>query len=53
MAQVIIVIIILSLVGVYWIYILLIDSGCFKGNFQYTPALEKGMAIHCREEKCI
>ena len=31
MAQVIFVIIILSLVGVYWIYILSIDSRCLEG----------------------
>ena len=35
--------------GVYWIYILSIHHGCLKGNFQYTTALEKGMAIHCLE----
>ena len=35
--------------GVYWIYILSIHPGCLKGNFQYTPALEKRMAIHCLE----
>ena len=35
--------------GVYWIYILSIHLGCLKGNFQYTPALEKIMAIHCLE----
>ena len=27
--------------GVYWIYILSIHPSCLKGNFQYTPALEK------------
>ena len=35
--------------GVYWIYTLSIHPGCLKGNFQYTPALEKRMAIHCLE----
>ena len=35
--------------GVYWIYILSIHPGCLRGNFQYTPALEKRMAIHCLE----
>ena len=33
----------------YWIYILSIHPGCLRGNFQYTPALEKRMAIHCLE----
>ena len=35
--------------GVYWIYILSIHPGCLRGDFQYTPALEKRMAIHCLE----
>ena len=35
--------------GVYWIYILSIYPGCLKGNFQYTPTLEKRMAKHCLE----
>ena len=35
--------------GVYWTYILSIHPDCLKGNFQYTPALEKRMAIHCLE----
>ena len=33
--------------GVYWIYILSILPGYLGCNFQYTPALEKRMAIHC------
>ena len=39
--------------GVYWIYILSIHPGCLRGNFQYTPALEKRMAIHCLESRWI
>ena len=35
--------------GVYWIHILSIPPGCLKGNFQYTPALEKRMAMHFLE----
>ena len=35
--------------GMYWIYILSLHPSCLKGNFQYTPALEKRMAIHCLE----
>ena len=35
------------LAGVYWIYILSLHPSCLMGNFQYTPALEKRMAIHC------
>ena len=38
-----------SSAGVYGIYILSILPSYLGCNFQYTPALEKRMAIHCLE----